>query len=119
MSDVEKKLSGEKNQDNLIQSSEGIVYGLTPISHLVGTGTVAGAVGVAAARAAGIFTSVAFSETVKNSELENESKYSAELDEVFTQLHEADDYIAETRQNTVQLGIETRSMLDDLRKQLS
>jgi hypothetical protein len=108
MSDVEKKLSGEKDQDNLIQSSEGIVYGLTPISHL--GAVVAGAVvGVGAA---------AFSETAKNSELENESKYSAELDEIFTQLHEADDYIAETRQNTTRLRVETRSMLDDLRKQL-
>jgi hypothetical protein len=118
MSDVEKKLSGEKDQDNLIQSSEGIVYGLTPISHLVGTGTVAGVVATVAAAKAGIFTSVAFSETAKNSELENESKYSAELDEIFTQLHEADDYIAETRQNTTRLRVETRSMLDDLRKQL-
>jgi len=55
---------------------------------------------------------------VEDSELENESKYSAELDEIFTQLHEADYCIAETRQNTVRLGIETRSILDDLRKQL-
>jgi hypothetical protein len=73
---------------------------------------------IKAAKAAKARAAKAFSETAKNSELENESKYSAELDEVFTQLHEADDYIAETRQNTVQLGIETRSMLDDLRKQL-
>lgn len=55
---------------------------------------------------------------VENSETENNSKYSAELDEIFTQLHEADYCIAETRQNTVRLGIETRSILDDLRKQL-
>lgn len=49
---------------------------------------------------------------------QKDSEYSAELDEIFTSLHKADDRIAETRQNTVRLGIETRSMLDDLRKQL-
>jgi hypothetical protein len=43
----------------------------------------------------------------------------AQLDEIFTQLHEADDYIAKTRQNTTRLRVETRSMLNDLRKQLS
>jgi hypothetical protein len=112
MSNVEDKLSGEKDQDNLIQSSEGIVYGLTPISHLGGAGKIT----LAVTRTLG--GGVVFSETVKNSELENESKYSAELDEIFTQLHEADDYIAETRQNTTRLRVETRSMLNDLRKQL-
>lgn len=49
---------------------------------------------------------------------EKNAEYSAEIDQIFTQLHEADKRIAETRQNTVRLGIETRSMLDDLRKQL-
>ena len=49
---------------------------------------------------------------------QNESKYSTELDEIFTQLHDADRHIAETRKNTMRLGIETKSMLDDLRKQL-
>jgi hypothetical protein len=57
-------------------------------------------------------------EEIKNSELENESKYSAELDEIFTQLHEADDCISDTRQNTSRLRVETRLMLNDLRKQL-
>ncbi len=60
-----------------------------------------------------------YSGEVQDSELDKESEYSAELDKIFTQLHKADDRIAETRQNTVRLGIETRSMLDDLRKQLS
>jgi hypothetical protein len=90
MSDVEVKLSGEKDRDNLIQSFKGIVYGLTPISI----------------------------SDLDTEEVENESKYSAELDEIFTQLHEADDYISETRQNTTRLRVETRSMLNDLRKQL-
>ena len=49
---------------------------------------------------------------------QKDSEYSAELDEIFTSLHKADDHIAETRQNTVRLGTETRSMLNDLRKQL-
>ena len=56
-------------------------------------------------------------ETEKQIAKEN-SEYSAELEKIFTQLQEEDRLIAKTRQNTVQLGIETRSMLDDLRKQL-
>ena len=69
-----------------------------------------------------------FSRAIENTELEvvtqytskrqNESENSIELNKIFTQLHDADQYIAETRQNTVRLGTETRSMLDDLRKQL-
>jgi hypothetical protein len=53
-----------------------------------------------------------------DSELKKETEYSSELDEIFIQLHEADERIAETRQNTTRLRVETRSMLDDLRKQL-
>ena len=56
--------------------------------------------------------------SLTNSETEENSEHSAELEKIFTKLHAADDRIAETRQNTVRLGIETRSMLDDLRKQL-
>lgn len=52
------------------------------------------------------------------SEMQNESIHLAEIDEIMAQLHDADRNIAETRKNTVRLGIETRSMLDDLRKQL-
>lgn len=69
-----------------------------------------------------------FERTIENKELAvnaqdtlttpNESKYSTELDEIFTQLHDTDRYIAKTRKNTVRLGIETRSMLNDLRQQL-
>ena len=67
-----------------------------------------------------VYKRVELPKYVLESNLEKleESEYSAELDETFTQLHEADDRIAETRQNTMRLGIETRSMLDDLRKQL-
>ena len=57
-------------------------------------------------------------DRVANSKTQEYLKYSTELEEIFTQLHDADRHIAETRQNTVRLGIETRSMLDDLRKQL-
>lgn len=56
--------------------------------------------------------------SLTNSETEENSEYSAQLEKIFTQLQEEDHLIAETRQNTVRLGIETRSMLDDLRKQL-
>ncbi|MEM6612063.1 MAG: hypothetical protein AAF652_07385 [Cyanobacteria bacterium P01_C01_bin.72] len=56
--------------------------------------------------------------SLTNSKTEENSEYSAELEKIFTQLQEKDNLIAETRQNTVRLGIETRSMLDDLRKQL-
>ena len=52
------------------------------------------------------------------SEAHDEQKYVSELDEIFTQLQDADRDIARTRRNTVSLGIETRSMLKDLRKQL-
>ena len=49
---------------------------------------------------------------------QDESKFSTKIDEIFVQLHDVDRDIAETRKNTVRLGIETRSMLNDLRKQL-
>jgi hypothetical protein len=101
MSD-EYVMYGEKNQDNLIQ--------IKPISLSDITEAIFKTVDT---------TREFKTEKEKNSELENESKYSAELNEILTQLHEADDYISETRQNTSRLGVETRSMLDDLRKQLS
>jgi hypothetical protein len=130
MSEDKGKLSDKNSQDNLMPSFGGIVYGLTPIWG--GVGAVAAAHGIGVARISGVVpvdsistvVSAAYFEEstqipeIKNFELQEESKYSAELDEILTQLHEADDRIAETRQNTVQLGIETRSMLDDLRKQL-
>ena len=47
-----------------------------------------------------------------------DTQYIAKLDEIITQLHDADRHITQTRQNTVRLGTETRSMLNDLRKQL-
>ncbi len=56
--------------------------------------------------------------SLTNSETEENSEYSAELEKIFTQLQEKDELINKTRQNTARLGIETRSMLDDLRKQL-
>ncbi|MEO1005184.1 MAG: hypothetical protein AAFW67_04875 [Cyanobacteria bacterium J06638_38] len=55
---------------------------------------------------------------ISNSEINNESEYTVELDEILTQLHQADDRIVAIRQNTARLGVETRSMLSDLRKQL-
>ena len=55
---------------------------------------------------------------LESQEIEENSEYYAELSTIFTQLHEADSYIAKTRQNTVKLGLETRAILADLRKQL-
>lgn len=143
MSKDKSKLSGGNGQDIFIQSSEGIIYELTPIegaSVVFSEGAEAAeALGAAICRVAmlGAFragkstlVNALLSESgehsekeiqiigVENSELENESEYSVELDEILTQLHEADSHITETRQNTVRLGVETRSMLDDLRKQL-
>ncbi|NJL51919.1 MAG: hypothetical protein HC930_06280 [Hydrococcus sp. SU_1_0] len=126
MSKDKSKLSGDSDQDNLIQSSEGIVYGLAPIGGVVHHAALLGAIAVVKGKIISGLSSASGEHSekeiqiigVENSETENNSKYSAELDEIFTQLHEADYCIAETRQNTVRLGIETRSILDDLRKQL-
>lgn len=143
MSKDQSKLSGDSDKDNLIQSSKGIVYELKPIegaSVVFSEGAEAAeALGAAICGVAMLGVARAGKSTlvnallsksgehsekeiqiigVENSELENESEYSVELDEILTQLHEADSHIAETRQNTVRLGVETRSMLDDLRKQL-
>ncbi len=51
-------------------------------------------------------------------EEEEEEEIEEEEEEIFNLLHKADEYIAETRQNTMRLGIETRLMLNDLRRQL-
>ena len=58
------------------------------------------------------------SEVAKDSLLEEESKISARLDDILSQLQAADDRIAKDRQDTVRLGQETKVMLADLRKQL-
>ena len=58
------------------------------------------------------------SEVAKDSRLEEESKISARLDDILSQLRAADDRIAKDRQDTVRLGQETKVMLADLRKQL-
>lgn len=58
------------------------------------------------------------SEIAKDSLLEEESKISARLDDILSQLQAADDRIAKDRQDTVRLGQETKVMLTDLRKQL-
>lgn len=55
---------------------------------------------------------------VKNSELDQSSKYIIELDNILLQLHEEDDYIAKDRKEIKRLGKQTRAMLTELRKQL-
>lgn len=121
------ELFGGSGQDNTIQNSEETIYELTSIAaNTLSQIAVLGAFKVGKSTMINKLISKSGEHSrkeiqimgVDNSELENESEYSAEIDEIFTQLHEADDDIAETRQNTVQLGIETRSMLNDLRKQL-
>ena len=138
MSKDKSKSLDDRDRNNSIQNSGEAVYGLIPIA-----GTVFGAASVASHAAASVGGYVAIPRLiqskaidelilesrehsekeiqiigVENSELENESECSVELDEILTQLHEADSHIAETRQNTLRLGIETRSMLDGLRQQL-
>ncbi|MEM6613792.1 MAG: hypothetical protein AAF652_16345 [Cyanobacteria bacterium P01_C01_bin.72] len=51
-------------------------------------------------------------------EAQNESQYSTALDKIFAQLHQADEQTERTSQNTLRLAMETKSMLNDLGKQL-
>jgi|GEM_PF-5562449 len=113
MSENKDKLSNNSDQNNLIQSLKEIVYGLTPI--LAKTVDEGGSLHITVP--GNHAKAINQTSQLEIPEIE-ESKYSTELDEIFTQLHDADRHIAETRKNTMRLGIETKSMLDDLRKQL-
>lgn len=132
MSDIQDKLSGERGQDELSGSSDQCISITISNPNAVTTATVVNPGGVVSAGSSPVGGAMATASILQqpiysgtdiditdiNIELEVDSEYSAELDEILSQLNDTDDRIVETRQNTVRLGIETRSMLDDLRKQL-
>lgn len=51
-------------------------------------------------------------------EEEEKSEFDSQLDDIFTELHAADDRITKDCEDIVLLGKETRTILSDLRKQL-